>query len=281
MAKAKRHRLVQGATERLLGAVLAGGHAARLSYRLGGLGRAGVTRHTVALPPDLRLARPLRIGFASDFHAGPTTDPAIFADLLACVQREAPDVLLLGGDYVSFSAHHIDALQGFLRAARAPLGTFAVLGNHDVWNGRARVEAGLRAAGIDVLVNRSVALGAPFGQVSICGIDDPWLGAPSASATFADAGPVRVYLMHSPDGLHWLDGQHFALGLAGHTHGGQIALRDGTPLFHAGGPWSREHNYGRFELPGNGPLVVSRGVGCSAIPLRLNAHPELLICTLS
>jgi predicted MPP superfamily phosphohydrolase len=280
MPKAKRNPLVQGATERLLGAVLAGGVAARLSYRLGGLGRVGVTRHEVPLPPGLRLARPLRVGFASDFHAGPTTDPALFDELLGHIRREAPDVLLLGGDYVSFAAHHIDALQRFLRGARAPFGTFAVLGNHDVWNGRARVEAGLRDAGIDVLVNRSMALPEPFGAVSICGIDDPWLGAPAAGPTFAQAGPVRIYLMHSPDGLHWLDGQQFALGLAGHTHGGQIALRDGTPLFHAGGPWSREHTYGRFELPGNGPLVVSRGVGCSAIPLRLNADPELLICTL-
>jgi predicted MPP superfamily phosphohydrolase len=280
MKTSKRHRPIRNAAERALSAVLAGGHAARLSYRLGGLGRVGVTHHAVALPPELALARPLRVGFASDFHAGPTTDPAVFDDLLACIRREAPDVLLLGGDYVSFAAHHIDALQAFLRGAQAPFGTFAVLGNHDVWNGRARIEAGLRAAGIEVLVNRSVALPDPFGAVSICGIDDPWLGAPSAGATFAHAGPVRIYLMHSPDGLHWLDGQHFALGLAGHTHGGQIALRDGTPLFHAGGPWSREHNYGRFELPGSGPLLVSRGVGCSAIPLRLNADPELMICTL-
>jgi len=281
MSKAKRNPLVQGATERLLGALLAGGVAARLSYRLGGLGRVGVTRHDIALPPALRLERPLRIGFASDFHAGPTTAPALFDELLALIRREAPDVLLLGGDYVSFATHHIDALRNFLRDARAPLGTFAVLGNHDVWNGRVPIEAALRDAGIEVLVNRSARLPGPFGAVSICGIDDPWLGQPSADATFAQAGPVRIYLMHSPDGLHLLDGQQFALGLAGHTHGGQIALRDGTPLFHAGGPWSREHNYGRFELPGNGPLVVSRGVGCSAIPLRLNADPELLICTLA
>src|SRR5205823_911243 len=114
----------------------------------------------------------------------------------------------------------------------------------------------------------------------ICGIDDPWTGRPSARDTFARAGAVRIFLMHSPDGLVRLDGQRFALGLAGHTHGGQIARRNGTPLFHAGGPWSRDHTYGRFDVPGNGPLVVSRGVGCSGIPLRLNADPELLICTL-
>lgn len=280
MTNPKLRRPIRHATERVLSALLTLGGAARLSYRLGGLGRVGVSRHQIALPPDLRLARPLRIGFASDFHAGPTTDPALFADLLAVLQQEAPDLLLLGGDYVSFDAHHIDALQPFLRAARAPLGTFAVLGNHDIWNGREIVEAGLRAAGIEVLVNRNLALPAPFGRVSICGIDDPWTGAPSAGATFADAGPVRVYLMHSPDGLFRLDGQRFALGLAGHTHGGQIATRAGAPLFRPSGPCSREYVHGRYEIARNGTLVVSRGVGCAGIPLRLHADPELLICTL-
>jgi predicted MPP superfamily phosphohydrolase len=280
MTNPKLQRPFRHATERVLSTVLAGGLVARLSYRLGGLGRVGVTRHEVALPPALRLARPLRIGFASDFHAGPTTAPALFDELLACLQREAPDVLLLGGDYVSFDAHHIDALRAFLDAARAPFGTFAVLGNHDIWNGRAPIEAVLRAAGVEVLVNRSVALADPFGQVSVCGIDDPWTGAPSASATFAGAGAVPIYLMHSPDGLFRLDGQRYALGLAGHTHGGQIARRDGHPLFRPSGPCSRDYSYGRYEIEGNGPLVVSRGVGCAGIPLRLNADPELLICTL-
>jgi predicted MPP superfamily phosphohydrolase len=280
MTNPKLQRPFRHATERVLGAVLGGGHAARLSYRLGGLGRVGVTRHEVALPAGLRLARPLRIGFASDFHAGPTTDPALFAELLACLRREAPDVLLLGGDYVSFDAHHIEALRAFLDAARAPFGTFAVLGNHDIWNGRAPIEAVLRGAGIEVLVNRNVALADPFGEVSVCGIDDPWTGMPSAGPTFEGAGAIRIYLMHSPDGLFRLDGQQFAVGLAGHTHGGQIARRDGHPLFRPSGPCSREYSYGRYAIDGNGPLLVSRGVGCAGIPLRLNADPELLICTL-
>lgn len=280
MSNPKLQRPIRHATERVLNTVLLGGRVARWSYRLGGLGRVTVGRHAVALPEDVRLPRPLRIAFASDFHAGPTTDPALFEDLLACLRHEQPDVLLLGGDYVSFDAHHVGALGAFLRAARAPLGTFAVVGNHDIWNGRAAIEAALAGAGVEVLVNRSAALPAPFGEVSICGVDDPWTGAPSAAQAFAAARAVRIYLMHSPDGLHLLDGQRFALGLAGHTHGGQIALRDGTPLFRPSGPCSRDYCHGRYEIPGNGPLLVGRGIGCAGIPLRLNADPELLICTL-
>jgi len=276
----KRARPIRNAVERVLNAALLGGRVAGLSYRFGGLGRARVTHHAIDLPPSQRLERPLRIGFASDFHAGPTTSPAVFDDLLACVRAEAPDVLLLGGDYVVFDAHNVAALRAFLAAARAPLGTYAVVGNHDVWNGRADIEAALRTAGVDVLVNRNVALPAPFGAVSVCGIDEPWTGEPSAADTFAGAGAVRLYLMHSPDGLFRLDGERFDVGFAGHTHGGQIARRDGAPLFHPSGPCSRDYAYGRFDVPGNGPLIVSCGVGCSGIPLRVNADPELVICTL-
>jgi hypothetical protein len=280
MSRSKHQRPYRHATERVLNAVLSNGQLARLSYRLGGQGRVGVTRQDVELGPERRLAQPLRIGFASDFHAGPTTHTALFDDLLAALRAERPDVLLLGGDYVSFDAHNVDALRAFLEGARAPLGTYAVMGNHDIWNGRDVVENALRAAGVDVLVNRNVALPAPFGQVSVCGIDDPWTGKPAAGATFAGAGTVRIYLMHSPDGLCLLERQRFDVGFAGHTHGGQIARPDGAPLFRPSGPCSREYTYGRYDLPDNGPLIVSRGVGCAGIPLRLNADPELVICTL-
>jgi predicted MPP superfamily phosphohydrolase len=276
----KQHRPFRNATERVLDLLLMKGWVANLSWRLGGHGRLGVTRHEVVLDRQQRLPRPLRIAFASDFHAGPTTAPAIFDALLAQLRRERPDVLLLGGDYISFDAANIVQLRTFLEQARTPLGTYAVLGNHDVWNGREEIVAALAAAGVEVLVNRNVALPAPFGEVSICGIDDPWTGQPSHEATFAGAGPVRVYLMHSPDGLWQLGSRRYDIGLAGHTHGGQIVRRNGTPFKRPSGPYSRQYAQGRFEIDGNGPLFVGRGIGCAGIPLRLHADPELLICTL-
>jgi predicted MPP superfamily phosphohydrolase len=264
----------------VLNTLLMKGWVAGLSYRLGGHGSLGVARHEVVLDPARRLARPLTIAFASDFHAGPTTHPGIFDAVLEALARERPDVLLLGGDYVSFDAANVRHLKDFLDAARAPLGTYAVLGNHDVWNGSAALTAALSASGAQVLVNRNMALPAPYEAISICGIDDPWTGAPSAEATFDGAGAVRIYLMHSPDGLFCLSGQRFDLGFAGHTHGGQVVRRDGTPYKLPSGPYSRQYSHGRFEIDGRGPLFVSRGVGCAGVPLRLNADPELLICTL-
>jgi predicted MPP superfamily phosphohydrolase len=275
----KQRRPVRYRIERMLDNLLLDGRVAAWSYRRGLHGRLGVTRHEVRLAPAKRLPAPLVIAFASDLHAGPTTDPRIFDELAAQVEAAEPDIVLLGGDYVSLGAHHVARLDRFLRrAATAPLGAFAVIGNHDIWHGRELIEATLARAGVQVLVNRNVALPAPFDSVSICGIDDPWTGAPSARDTFAGAGPVRIYLMHSPDGMWHLTDEAFDLGLAGHTHGGQISYPGGTPVVRPSGPLSRDHWYGPYDFA-NGPLIVSRGVGCSAIPLRINADPELVVCT--
>lgn len=259
--------------------LLLGGVLRTLTYRCGLHGHVGVVRHTLKLPERQRLARPLKIAFASDFHAGPATHPAIFAELFAHLQAEQPDLLLLGGDYVSGPAHHAGALCAGLAACRAPLGKFAVLGNHDLATDETRITSLFAQAGVQMLVNRAVGLPAPFQQVSVCGMDDPWLGEANARQTFARAGAVRILLVHAPDGLLKLSGQRYQIGFAGHTHGGQIALPDGTPVVRPLGPVSRLHYHGRIAVPGNGDLIISRGVGCSTIPVRLNADPELVICT--
>jgi predicted MPP superfamily phosphohydrolase len=227
-----------------------------------------------------QLPAPLRLAFASDFHAGPVTHPALFTEFMDAVTEQRPDALLLGGDYVSSRARFVDVFARCLARYQAPLGTYAVLGNHDRWSDSDRVIGSLRSAGVQVLINQNRSLPAPFDCVSVCGMDDPWTGRADAAATFRDAAPVRIFLTHSPDGLLLLDEEQYHVGFAGHTHGGQIALRDGTQLVTAGGPLSRTYGRGRFAIPGNGPLLVSRGVGCTYIPVRINSEPELMICTL-
>jgi predicted MPP superfamily phosphohydrolase len=275
----KRRRPVRHAVERVLNALLLNGRVAAWSYRHGWHGRVKVVRHEVALASG-RLPAPLTIAFASDFHAGPTTHAALYDDLADQLRRARPDVLLLGGDYVSFDARHVGQLDRFLASCAAPLGTYAVIGNHDIWNGRAEVEAALLGAGVQLLVNRNLALPAPFDMVSICGIDDPWTGQPSPAKAFAHAREVRVFVTHAPDGLSLLSGERYDVGFAGHTHAGQVAWASGEPVRRPQGPLSGKYVHGRFEVDGNGPLLVSSGVGCSVVPLRWNTHPELVLCTL-
>jgi predicted MPP superfamily phosphohydrolase len=268
------------AGEALLGVLLSGGHVARWSYRCGLQGRLGLTRHDVMLPAGRALPRPLRIAFASDFHAGPTTDPAIFALLFEQIEREQPDVLLLGGDFVSGHANNFAAMAAGLARCHRPLGKFAVMGNHDLWTDDRLLRAMLEEAGAQVLVNRSAILAAPFDTVSLCGMDDPWTGKPDAALTFAGATETRILMIHSPDGLLFARRTPFDVALAGHTHGGQVALPGGRPIIVPDGPLCRQYCYGRFQVEDNGVLLVSRGIGCSTLPIRINAHPELVICTL-
>ncbi|AIY42289.1 Ser/Thr protein phosphatase family protein [Collimonas arenae] len=154
------------------------------------------------------------------------------------------------------------------------------MGNHDLWVDDTELCGILHEAGVNVLVNQNRPLPAPYEAVSICGLDDPWTGAPDIDQTVADAGAIRILLMHAPDGLLLLDGQHFDLSVAGHTHGGQIALPNGRPIIVPSGPMCRKYHFGRYETELNGSLIVSRGVGCSSLPIRLNADPELVICTM-
>ena len=262
----------------VLDALLLNGLAAGWSYSCGLHGKLRVSEHEVRLAGGRSLPRPLSLAFASDFHAGPATDPRMFAHLIEELARFRPDVLLLGGDYVSCRAGQMEVLARELARIDPPLGKYGVLGNHDLLTDDERIVHRLAQAGVQMLINGNRRLPAPFEIVWICGIDDPWTGTANVAEAFAGADGARIFLTHSPDGLLLLGGQRFDLGFAGHTHGGQVALPDGTAIVDAGGPLARRYGRGRFDLEGNGTLFVSRGVGCSNLPIRINSDPELIVC---
>ena len=240
-----------------------------------------IVRHSIQLGDTDPSGRTLRIAYASDFHAGPTTHPALLAEACAMLRTLQPDVLLLGGDFVSYEASHAETLVGLLAEVPAPLGRYAVLGNHDWWSSPDRLVDLLTGAGVEVLINRNVRLPAPFDPVWICGIDDPWAGHPDAETALEGADGIRLVLMHSPSNLVDIGQRRFDLALCGHTHGGQICLPRGTPLVKPHGPLCRSYLRGRFDLDSGGVLIVSVGVGCASLPFRVGARSEILLCELS
>jgi predicted MPP superfamily phosphohydrolase len=263
-----------------------GGWAARLSYHLGLQGRVRASTSEIHLLDRGAASagrRPLRIAFGSDFHAGATTHPTLLADACDALAAFAPDVLLLGGDFVSVRASYIDRLAPHLARIPAPLGKFAVLGNHDLRANIERVESALEAAGVQMLTNRHVALPAPYADVSICGLDDPTRGEPRADQAMDDATGTRIVLMHSPEGLEAIGDREYALAVCGHTHGGQVALPWGTPVLVPGGALNRRYCRGEFHVGdrARSTLLVSRGIGCSTIPVRLFAAPEVHLCLIT
>jgi len=253
---------------------------ARLARWMPGAASVSVERHDVAIP-NLRTDRPLRIAFASDFHAGPVTPPHLLDLAVDRLIDAHADLLLLGGDFVSLRAADAATLIQRLAVVPAPLGRYAVLGNHDHDCDGPAIAAMLEAAGVTVLTNRSLRLPAPFAGISLCGLDDHTMGAPNAGAAFAEAAAIRVVLMHAPSGLLDIGAHPFTVALCGHTHGGQIALPNGRSLLTACGPLSRRYSAGRYELDGGRTLLVSRGVGYTALPIRLNAPPSITVCTVT
>ena len=253
----------------------------RLTRALGIRPAVATTRHEIVLDHCSGGMPPLRVVYASDFHAGPTTDPAVLRAACAALRAEAPDVLLLGGDFVTLAPGEADSLIADLGTVPAPLGRYAVLGNHDWWSDPHHILRRLEAAGIQVLTNRNVRLEPPFDRISVCGIDDHWCGQPDGAAAFAGAEDIRILLMHSPSGLLDLNRERFDLAICGHTHGGQIALPGGRAILVPYGRLSRQFSRGRFELAEGGTLIVSVGVGCVLLPLRLFAKPEIVVCTLA
>jgi uncharacterized protein len=259
-----------------------GAWPARLARIFGLHGRFGVSTYVLPVSATRRSAPPIRIGFASDLHAGPATYPRLVRDACSALRDAKPDLLLLGGDFVSFHARHVDRLVSMLQAIDAPLGKYAVLGNHDLLADDKYIVERLGDAGVRVLVNENVRLPAPHDDVWICGLDNTEEGTPDGDAAFVGADGIRLVLMHSPDGLRAVGDRSFAAAFCGHTHGGQFWIGD-RALVSFSGPLSRKYlRGGVFHLGAGsgGVLLVSRGIGCGNLPMRKGADPEVHVCTL-
>lgn len=222
------------------------------------------------------LARPVRIVQLSDSHGGPVDmPPARLARIVAAMNALKPDLVVLTGDYISGYPHQwSDAatarvLRPF-RRLRAPLGVYAVLGNHD---GAGPTRRGLAGTGAELLQSRRVDVG-PF---QLVGADD-MLGAGQPVEAMrhlvraAPPGKPVVVIAHEPDFFAGLP-PRAALMIVGHTHGGQIVLPLlGPPSLSA---FADRHMRGQFVEHGQ-TLIVSSGVGTSLLPIRFGVPPEIV-----
>lgn len=263
----------------------AGAWPARIAWRVGLQGRLDVSEHHVALPTRAPGRPPIRLAFASDFHAGPATAPRLQAEVGRVLRAMRADLVLLGGDFVSFHARHLRSILPLLRDIQAPLGVHAVLGNHDLIGDDRWIVRRLEDAGIHVLVNASRRLPPPHDDVWICGLDDQRQGEPDADRAFAGADGVRLLLMHSPDGLQAAAGHRWDAAFCGHVHGGQFLLPGGRALVRHHTEWSSRYARGGLVRVPVGPaderpMLVSRGIGCGNFPLRRGADPQVHLVTL-
>jgi uncharacterized protein len=222
-----------------------------------------------------------RIALVTDLHHGPVVPRWWLERAADRVVALAPDLIALGGDFVSHARTDLDGLEPVLARFRARDGVVAVLGNHDHWVGPELVAGLVARAGAEVLLNRHRLVRRGASGLAIAGVDDLTHGA----VRFDDAlggvpgGTPVVLLSHNPDLVEYLPrGARVDLMLAGHTHNGQIHW----PLI---GPLSVPSQFGGRYLHGlhrvDGTwLYVSAGVGSAAIPIRWGNPPEVPVLRL-
>ena len=223
----------------------------------------------------------LRIGFLTDIHHDPDWPLALLERGIALLQAAEPDLILLGGDYVVDRADGFAPCAALLGRLRAPLGVYAILGNHDYRPGGEALAAQLAAAGPVLLRNEAVRLGAPDDDpLWVVGLDDALRGQPDFAAASArvPAGEFALLLAHEPDIADQLNSDRVGLQLSGHTHGGQVVLPGfGPPLLPALG---RRYLRGLRHDAGH-PVYTSRGLGAVPPYLRFNCPPEVTLLTLA
>ncbi|MFD6317949.1 metallophosphoesterase [Methylorubrum thiocyanatum] len=267
--------------------------------------RLTVTRYrlrpTAPWPSGLRL----RIVALADIHAcEPWMSLARIEGIVAAANALRGDVIVLLGDYVSgmrLVTRYVDAAEWapVLGRLSAPLGTHAILGNHDWWEDKTAQARGtgptiageaLKRAGIRVLENDAVPLAIGGHAVWLAGLGDqlaflpgrkrhghPRIGIddlPGTLAKIPDGAPA-ILMAHEPDIFPQVP-PRIALTLSGHTHGGQVRLFGRSPVV----PSRYGNRYAYGHVREQTDLIVSGGLGNSIAPVRLGVPPEIVVVDL-
>jgi len=168
-----------------------------------------------------------------------------------------------------------------LQGLAAPLGAYAVPGNHDRHLGKERMARFLAENGVELLVNRSVRLEKNGRHFWLIGLDDPLTANPDLTRAMATVPPgdLKILLVHAPDFAPRAAHAGIQLQLSGHSHGGQVRLPGIGALYCP--PLGRAYPLSLREVPGSGTLVyTNRGLGTTGVPFRLFCPPEVAVLTL-
>jgi predicted MPP superfamily phosphohydrolase len=249
--------------------------------------RLRVRRLSVALPDWPEALADLKVALVADLHAGaPHVDEQRVEQVVAVVNRTKPDLIALLGDYVDPEVAFGEVVAPEAVAARlagleAPLGTFAVLGNHDWRSDGERVLHALREHRIEVLENDAASVSLAGQVIWIVGLADPSESRPDIATplSLVPRGAPLIVLSHDPDLFNALPEDRPMLVLAGHTHGAQVNV----PVVREKVTPSRfgERFAGGLFRRGSRTMYVSRGIGTSKLPIRFRATPEVVILSLA
>ncbi|MEK6336425.1 MAG: metallophosphoesterase [Acidobacteriota bacterium] len=244
-----------------------------------------VRQETIAIGNWPKELSGLRIAVISDLHAGsPFINEAKLQRLVLETNQTKPDLIVLLGDFMIKDRFYKQPIAPertaeILKGLSAPLGVFAVMGNHDWWS-QADVRKSFELNGIRILENDVGEIRWRGSSFWLAGLADLWTQPQHVDETIAKTPPGSpvIAMTHNPDIFPNLP-QSVPLLLAGHTHGGQVNL----PLL---GRLIVPSRFGQRYAAGavfeNGHhLFVTTGVGTSILPIRFRVPPEIVILTIS
>ena len=248
--------------------------------------RLVVRRETLVLPHWPAALDGLRLALVADLHAGgPQVQQHHVKRIVECTLAERPDLIAVLGDVIDVTVRGgayvaPDAIGRELGALRAPLGAFAVMGNHDWHSGEGlTVLRALREAHLTVLENQAQAVPARGTTLHVAGLADVSSRMADVYAALRDipAGDPVLLLSHNPDVFPQVP-PRVSLTVSGHTHGGQV---DFPLIRRVMIPSQFGDRYARGHIVEDGRhLYVTSGIGTSRWPIRLRRPPEIVVLEL-
>jgi uncharacterized protein len=235
--------------------------------------RIGVTRASLQMSGLAPALDGLRIGFLTDIHHSRTVPDSDVAEAVRILLEQGPDLVVLGGDYVTFGDRaFVGPVAELLAPLHAPHGVFAILGNHD---DDRDMPAALMAQHIEVLKDARTRLAIRGESLELAGVRFGTRRPEDVGRVLRRAEGTILLLAHDPRRLVEASALNVAAVLSGHTHGGQVVL-PGV------GAVARR----RFPVlagvgaRGDTSIFVSRGLGTVYLPIRINCPPEVAVVTL-
>ncbi len=218
-----------------------------------------------------------KIVFLSDIHYGPFFDKGRLESLVNQTNALNPDMILLGGDYVTNDPAYVGPAFASLSKLKAPLGVYGVLGNNDPENSTIKA---MSQVGITYIGNRGIWIGDNSSRIRIGGVGDLDTDVPNQGATTlaANEGDFVMLVSHKPEFFPQVKQSKVDVMLSGHTHGGQFTIFGLWAPFY-------DSKYGQKYLSGvmkvnNTTLIVSNGIGTVTAPVRFFARPQIIVVKL-
>jgi predicted MPP superfamily phosphohydrolase len=245
-----------------------------------------ITHQRILIPKLPGEFHGFRIVQLSDIHHSPFLSEAEITAEVRRANELCANMIVLTGDYISHSRDYIPGCARALGQLCAPLGVFAVLGNHDHWTDGPAMAAAFSGQGIRVLDNENLRIERGTSFIRLVGVDDLTVGRDDLRKALIDTQPeeTRILLSHNPRIIREAARAGIDLVLSGHTHGGQINWRlltgreDSKVRRWLQRP-SRRLMRGHAQLGGT-QLYVNRGLGTVVAPLRYGCRPEITLLEL-